>query len=323
MANSLSQFSLFGSGVPVLEQYHDDARVVLYPGETRDFLASIPDGSVKLMVTSPPYNVGKEYEVKSGIEEYLDHQEAVIRAMHRKLRDDGSICWQVGNYGDNGEIFPLDIFYYRIFKERLGMRLRNRIVWHFGHGLHATKRFSGRYKVMLWFTKGDNYTFNLDSVRVPSKYPGKTDYKPGPNYGRPTGNPLGKNPSDIWQVMAQEWEEGLWDVPNCKSNHPEKTQHPAQFPIEVAERCVLAFTNERDWVLDPYAGVGSTLLAAMKNSRRAMGAERHMPYVELARERIRLLQENKLPMRAIGTPVHAPTGREKVAQPPALWAAKE
>lgn len=306
----------------VSENYSPSQRLVLYPGDVNAFLKTVPNESVKLIVTSPPYNVGKEYESRVSIEKYLEQQELTIQTMYEKLSPNGSICWQVGNYVDDGEIFPLDVFYYRIFKEHLAMQLRNRIIWHFGHGLHASKRFSGRYEVMLWFTKSDVYTFNLDSVRIPSKYPGKTDYKPGPNHGRPTGNPLGKNPSDVWVVMQQEWEEGMWDVPNCKANHPEKTAHPAQFPIEVAERCVLAFTNEGDWVLDPYAGVGSTLLAAMKNNRRAMGAEKEASYIKIAKKRIQLLQEGKLPVRKIGTPVYQPTGREKIAQVPLEWSLK-
>jgi DNA modification methylase len=300
----------------ISKTYSPDQKIVLYPGDVNKFLKTIPDESIDLIVTSPPYNVGKEYEVRLSIENYLEQQSQTIQVMYQKLSPKGSICWQVGNYVDNGEIFPLDIFYYRIFKE-LKMQLRNRIVWHFGHGLHASKRFSGRYETLLWFTKSNNYTFNLDPVRVPSKYPGKTHYKPGENYGKPSGNPLGKNPSDVWEIMLKEWEASMWDIPNCKANHPEKTEHPAQFPIEIAERCVLAFTNEGDVVFDPYAGVGSSLIAAIKNGRIALGSEKNMPYIKTAKERINLLLKGKLPMRQIGTPIADPKG--KVAQVPIEW----
>ena len=311
------QMTLFDNPASIENTYDPNARLVIYPGDVNDLLRTIPDESVKLIVTSPPYNIGKEYEVRTGIDSYLDQQAATITQLHRTLTADGSICWQIGNYVDDGEIFPLDIFYYRIFKD-LGMQLRNRIIWHFGHGLHASKRFSGRYEVLLWFTKNDAYTFNLDAVRLPAKYPGKTYYK-GPKRGKPSGNPKGVNPTDIWQVMLQEWEEAMWDVPNCKSNHPEKTDHPAQFPVEVAERCVLALTNEDDLVLDPYAGVGSSLIAALKNNRKALGAEKETKYIEIAKDRITRLQAGTLAMRQIGTPVHQPTGREKVSQVPAEW----
>jgi len=197
----------------------------------------------------------------------------------------GSICWEVGNYVQNGEVFPLDIFYYDIFKKH-GLRLRNRIVWHFDHGLHASRRFSGRYETLLWFSKTDDYVFNLDSVRVPAKYPGKTNYKQGPNYGKPSGNPLGKNPSDKWSFVAQEWDKELWEIPNVKANHPEKTIHPCQFPIELVERCVLALTQEDDWVFDPYAGVGSALIAALRHNRRAVGSEKEAEYVDITKRRI-------------------------------------
>ncbi len=158
-------------------------------------------------------------------------------------------------------------------------------MWHFRHGLHTSKRFSGRYETILWFTKSDHYTFNLDPVRVPSKYPGKLHYK-GPNKGKPSGNPKGKNPSDVWEVVCNDWENELWDIPNVKSNHPEKTIHPCQYPVELAERCVLALTNEGDWVFDPYAGVGSSLIASLKHGRRAMGSEKEPEYVKIMQERI-------------------------------------
>ena len=222
---------------------------------------------------------------------------------------------------ENGEIFPLDIFYYPFFKKH-GLKLRNRIVWHFAHGLHASKRFSGRYETLLWFSKGDEYTFNLDPVRVPSKYPGKTHFK-GEKHGQPSGNPLGKNPSDIWQLMAKEWETGLWDIPNVKANHPEKTIHPCQFPIELVERCVLSLTSPGDWVLDPFSGVGTAMLAAIRHGRRAFGCEMDANYVAAARSRVEQFYSGDLPYRPLGKPVHQPTGREKVSQIPTQWQQQE
>ena len=170
-------------------------------------LKKMESNTFDLILTSPPYNVGKEYETKVGIEEYLETQEDIIRELVRTLSDKGNLCWQVGNYVYRGEIFPLDIYYYRIFKQ-YGLKLRNRIIWHFGHGLHASNRFSGRYETILWFSKTDEYIFNLDNVRIPSKYPGKRHFK-GPKKGQLSGNPLGKNPSDIWEIMEQDWERGM------------------------------------------------------------------------------------------------------------------
>ena len=313
----MSELPLFRSAKPIETSFRPEAEMVVFSGDVIDFLAQLPDNSVALIVTSPPYNLGKEYENRVSIEQYLQSQANIIAQLYRVLRNDGSICWQVGNFVENGEVYPLDILYYPIFKE-LGMKLRNRIIWKFGHGLHASKRFSGRYETILWFTKSDRYIFNLDSVRVPAKYPGKRHFK-GPNKGKPSGNPLGKNPSDVWEIVVQDWEELVWDIPNVKSNHPEKTVHPCQFPIELVERCVLALTNENDWVFDPYMGVGSTLIAAVKHNRRAVGCEKEPEYVEIARQRLLDYFNGTLRYRPLGKPVYQPTGREKVSQIPEEW----
>jgi len=282
-----------------------------------EVLKEIDNEKFDLIITSPPYNIGKSYETKTTIENYLENQKEIISELVRVLSYKGSLCWQVGNYVDKGEVFPLDIFYYQIFIE-YGLQLRNRIIWHFGHGLHSTKRFSGRYETILWFTKTDDYIFNLDDVRVPAKYPGKRHFK-GAKKGQLSGNPKGKNPSDIWEIVLKDWENGLWDIPNVKSNHPEKTSHPCQFPIELVERCVLALTNKNSWVLDPFAGVGSTVIAAIKNDRHGLGIEKETAYCKAALERIENLKEGNLKMRPINKPIHTPSKTNKVAQMPKEW----
>lgn len=313
----MNDLPLFENRASISPTYRPDAQIVLFHGDAAEFIDSLPSESVKLIVTSPPYNLGKEYEDRVSIEHYLEQQANTIEKMYRVLHPQGSICWQVGNFVERGEVYPLDIYYYPIFK-RLGLQLRNRIVWHFEHGLHTSKRFSGRYETILWFSKSADYTFNLDPVRIPAKYPGKRHYK-GPNKGKPSGNPQGKNPSDVWEGLAQEWEDGFWDIPNVKSNHPEKTEHPCQFPIELVERCILALTNEGDWVFDPYAGVGSALIAAIKRGRRGMGSEREAAYVATAQRRIEAFSSGELKIRPLGKPVHIPSGRERVSQRPPEW----
>ncbi len=265
----------------VTASFEPNSKAVIIPGDCLNALPKLPDGFAKLIITSPPYNLGKSYEKSTKLKKYLHSFDPIIDELARVLSSEGSVCWQVGNYVEEGEVFPLDMFFYQQFKEH-GFKLRNRIIWHFQHGLHASKRFSGRYETLLWFTKSDDYTFNLDSVRVPSKYPGKTHFK-GEKRGQPSGNPLGKNPSDVWSILLHDWETELWNIPNVKANHPEKTIHPCQFPIELVERCVLALTSEDDWVLDPFSGVGSALLAALKNKRRALGCEKEPKYIEIAK----------------------------------------
>jgi len=299
------------------DTYSEEHKIVLHEGDTYAFLKTIPDKTITMAITSPPYNIGKIYEKKTTITKYLKDQEKTIGELVRILNDNGSICWEVGNYIKNGEVYPLDIYYYDIFK-KFDLKLRNRIIWHFGHGLHASKRFSGRYETILWFTKTDNYTFNLDVVRVPSKYPGKKHYK-GPKKGQLSCNPKGKNPSDIWKVVYRDWENEIWDIPNVKSNHPEKTIHPCQFPIELVERCVLALTDKNDWVLDPYSGVGSALIAGLKQNRKVIGVEKEHEYIEITKKRIHDFFTGKLKIRPLGKPVYEPTGEEKVSQVPSEW----
>ena len=245
----------------------------LWKGDVEKFLDEIPEEQkLDLVVTSPPYNIGKEYEKQVKLEKYLEWQEQIITKIVPHLSDNGSLCWQVGNYVDNGEVLPLDIELHPIFR-KFGLKLRNRIVWTFGHGLHCKKRFSGRYEVVLWYTRSDNYVFNLDPIRVPAKYPGKKHYK-GPNAGKLSGNPLGKNPEDVW------------DIPNVKSNHIEKTDHPCQFPVGLIQRLILGLTNEGDVVFDPFSGVGTSGVAAAITGRKFIGCEIEKKYTAVAETRI-------------------------------------
>ncbi|MBP1589519.1 MAG: site-specific DNA-methyltransferase [Kiritimatiellae bacterium] len=237
------------------------------------FLASLPKAPVfDLTVTSPPYGIGKSYEHHLPLNDYRNWQRAIIREICIRTKPQGSVCWQVGNWVDKGEIWPLDILLAPIFRE-FGMKMRNRIVWHFGHGTHAKRRFSGRHETILWFTKSDDYTFNLDAVRVPSKYPGKRSFR-GAHKGELSGNPLGKNPEDVW------------DIPNVVGNHVEKTAHPCQFPVGLISRLVRALSNKNDLVYDPFSGSGTTAVAALSEGRRFVGTEILSDYVKIANERI-------------------------------------
>ena len=256
------------------------------------FMRSLADETFKLIVTSPPYNLGKPYEGRSSLDVYLATQERVIGECVRLLDDRGSICWQVGNYVEDGAIVPLDSLLYPLFRAH-GLKLRNRIIWHFGHGLHCTKRLSGRYETINWWTKGDDYIWRLDPIRVPAKYPHKRHFK-GPNAGKLSGNPKGKNPSDVWMF------------PNVKNNHPEKTIHPCQFPVELVERLVLSMTYEGDAVLDPYMGVGSAAVAALRHGRCAYGCDIVSEYVDIARKRVEELEAGILKTRPMEKPIYDP-----------------
>jgi adenine-specific DNA-methyltransferase len=282
--------------------YDANVDVVLFTGNCLDLLKEMPDEVAKLIVTSPPYNLGKAYERRTKLEKYLNEQGKVIDECVRILHPQGSICWQVGNYVQGSEVFPLDTLLFPIFKKH-GLKLRNRIIWHFEHGLHCSRRFSGRYETIIWFTKGDDYTFNLDAVRVPQKYPGKKYYK-GPKKGQFSCHPQGKNPGD------------LWTIPNVKHNHPEKTSHPCQFPVELIERLVLSMTNERDLVFDPFMGVGTTAVAAVLRKRKAAGAEILPEYVDIAISRVLSTVQGKLRIRPMDRPIYEPPPTSKLVQVP-------
>lgn len=296
----------------ITDNFSPESNVTLFHGDRLELINQIKAANVKadLIITSPPYNIGKEYETRTSLDEYIERQRETISACLEIMSDKGSICWQVGHFivgsAKEKEAFPLDLVLYPIFKE-FNLRLRNRIVWHFGHGLHEKYRFSGRHETILWFTKStDNYTFNLDSVRVPQKYPGKRAYR-GNNKGKLSGNPLGKNPSDIW------------DIPNVKSNHVEKTGHPCQFPIALVGRLILATTNENDLVLDPYIGVGSTAAASVLYGRRCAGADTEKDYLDIARDRILLAFNGELKYRPMDKPIHKPNSNNSIAKFPEEW----
>ncbi|MBZ9979762.1 site-specific DNA-methyltransferase [Mesorhizobium sp. BR-1-1-8] len=256
-------------------------------------MRNLPSDSIQLIVTSPPYNIGKSYEKRTSLEKYIAGQAQVISECVRLLSPQGSLCWQVGNHVQRGEVFPLDLVLYHVFKEH-DLQLRNRIVWHFEHGLHCSNRMSGRYETIMWFTKSDDYKFNLDPIRIPSKYPGKRYYK-GPKAGELSSNPLGKNPGDVWVI------------PNVKNNHVEKTVHPCQFPVELVERLVLSMTDKGDAVLDPYMGVGSSVVAALKHDRIGYGCDVVPEYVDVAWERVHSLRAGRLKTRPMNKPVYDPS----------------
>ena len=288
----------------IASTYYSDENIILFHGSCLNLLKKIPTKSIRLIVTSPPYNIGKEYEKKLTIDDYLAQQGQVITECARVLHDTGSICWQVGNYVENGYIVPLDTIFYPIFTG-LDLVLRNKIIWSFEHGLHCSRRFSGRYESIVWFTKKTKeYVFNLDPVRVPQKYPGKKYFK-GPKAGQYSCNPLGKNPGDVW------------DIPNVKSNHIEKTEHPCQFPVELIDRLVLSMTHEGDWVFDPFLGTGTSIVSAIRHGRKGMGAEIQKKYINISRSRIQETLAGTIKIRPMNKPKYDPKAAgNKLTQAP-------
>lgn len=277
----------------------------IYSGDCFDLINRLPDSCVDLTFTSPPYCIGKDYESSTSVSDFLAFHKRILPEIVRVTKPGGSICWQVGYHSLNGQSVPLDCLVYAILAEQPGIFFRNRIIWTFEHGLHRKKRFSGRHEMVLWFTKGEAKQFNLDAVRVPQKYPGKKSYK-GPNKGQLSGNPLGKNPGDVWS-----------DIPNVKGHHVEKLEHPCQFPIALPQRFIRAIAEAGDLIFDPFMGVGSTGVAALLEKCRFLGAEIQTDYVAVARQRLTDAGNGTAKLRPLHQPIYEPVPGQAVSTRPA------
>ena len=262
----------------------------LVEGDATAYLRTLNANVVDLLVTSPPYFIGKEYDTSKSIADFEQMIGGLLPEINRIMKPGGSVCWQVGNHVSESGIIPLDYLAANAMRQSPDFRLRNRIVWTYSHGPHARKRFSGRYETILWYTKGDEYFFDLDAVRVPQKYPRKKHYK-GPNRGKLSGNPLGKNPGDYWELGA------VWDIPNVKANHVEKTTHPCQYPVALVQRLIRALCPSRGLVLDPFMGSGTTAIAALIEGRSCIGCDRSPCYLSIAEARLAALAEGTLQIR--------------------------
>ncbi len=290
----------------IYRQFCFDKDHVLVNGDCVPFLSRIPSKSIDLVVTSPPYFMGKDYDKSVKVEDFVNFHRKILPEIFRITKDGGSICWQVGYHVKMSQVVPLDYLIYEIFSDFSDLYLRNRIIWTFGHGLHGQKRFSGRHEMILWFTKGKNYYFDLDSIRIPQKYPGKRYYK-GDKKGMFSGNPLGKNPSDVW------------DIPNVKAKHIEKSEHPCQYPIALAQRLIKALVPPKGKVLDPFIGSGTTAIAAILESKKFLGFEIEKKYHNVAVTRCHEALENRIKFRPLEREVLKPNPSQSVARKPAYF----
>lgn len=292
----------------IYKHFNNNSWMTLFNGDCKNLLKEIPDKTIELIITSPPYCMKKAYEdPKDDIFTFQKLHENIFYDIYRVLKPGGSICWQTGYHVANSTIIPLDYLIYNIFTSQNNnlkqpLILRNRIIWTFGHGLNSTQRFSGRHETLLWFTKGTDYHFNLDAIRVPQKYPGKRYYK-GEKKGELSGNPYGKNPSDVW------------DIPNVKANHVEKTEHPCQFPVAIPQRLIRALTDKAAIVLDPFMGSGTTALACLLENRKFIGAEIQPDYYNISIERIQNALKGEIDIRE-DIPVAKPNLNTAVAKLP-------
>lgn len=242
-----------------------------------EFMTELPDKSVSLMVTSPPYNIninygnkwqngrlvgskGKKYSDNLEETEYRTMLEKVINETKRVLKDDGQIWFNIKNRYNNGEIIPP----FWIMEYFTDMYLKNIIIWNFDWGGSTNKRFCSRYEYVFFFTKNkDQYTFNLDDVKIPA-----LNYRPDRYKSQM------KNPTDVWKISL------------VSGNSPERTEHPAQYPEELIERIIKAGTNAGDLVLDPFMGSGTTAVVAKRLGRQYVGYETELDFINIAEKRL-------------------------------------
>lgn len=303
----------------IYKLFQQSNNMTLYRGDCFKLLEKIPDCYVDLIITSPPYCIGKAYEKpEDDIVTFEKQHNEIFPYLYRILKPGGSICWEVGYHIINSTLVPLDFIVYNAFTSQNSelkdkLTLRNRIIWTFGHGLNSEQRFSGRHEVILWFTKGSTYKFNLDNVRIPQKYPGKKSYK-GKNKGHFSGNPLGKNPSDVWDLTSD-----VWDIPNVKAQHVEKTNHPCQFPVAIPRRLIKALVPTGGIVLDPFMGSGTSGVASVLENCRFIGAELNNEYYKIATNRIQQAIHGNIRIRE-DKPVAKPNPNSAVAKLPESFA---
>ena len=242
-------------------------------GEMLEVMRGMPDGQFDLTITSPPYNIGKEYESRRALEDYLHWCAQWLGEVHRLTKPQGALWLNLGylQVPCRGRAVPLPYLLW----DKSPFYLLQEIVWHYGAGVASKRAFSPRNEKWLWFVKdpGD-YWFDLDAVRDPNvKYPNQK------KNGKLKCNPLGKNPGDVWIIPKVTSGSGRASR--------ERTTHPAQFPIAVVERIIRACSREGDTIFDPFAGSGSTLAASLMNKRRGVGIEIRPDYCAIAERRLR------------------------------------
>jgi len=293
----------FSSAKRAVQSLKSGTPTVLFAGDCMKLIQNLPDESVDLTITSPPYCIGKEYESSQSIDDFVAAQEEVLPEIVRITRKGGSICWQVGYHVVNQRVYPLDYPVFSILNNFKEISLRNRVIWTFGFGMHHSARFDGRHETILWFTKGPDYFFNLDAVRIPQKYPGKRRYK-GPRKGEFSCNPKGKNPGDVWEI------------PNVKASHVEKVGHPCQFPVGLVERLVRALCPRDGIVFDPYMGSASTGIAAIMNGQRFLGCEISEKYEAMAYKRLVSAYHGTAKFRSADQPIYVANPGDAVTRRP-------
>jgi adenine-specific DNA-methyltransferase len=264
------------------EPFFEEENCVLFHADCLEAmrqLAPTMPGSIDLAVTSPPYNIGKEYETTRPAREYLDWSEEWIKALYSLTKPDGTFWLNLGYISLAQKAKAIPIPY--VLWEKVPFFLIQEVVWNYGAGVAGRTMFSPRNEKFLWYVKNpDNYTFNLDDVRDKNvKYPNQK------KNGKLKCNKLGKNPTDVWQFPKV--------TSGKQRSSKERTAHPAQFPLQVIERIIKASSNPDDVILDPFMGSGTTAVAALRNGRKVVGFEINADYCEITAKRVKRFLRQK------------------------------
>jgi site-specific DNA-methyltransferase (adenine-specific) len=248
-------------------------------GDCLEHLARLPAESVDLAFADPPFNIGYEYDVYDDRREradYLAWSEQWLAGVRRVLKPTGSFFVAIGDE------YAAEL---KVRLDALGLTLRNWIVWHYTFGVHCTKKFSRSHAHIFYYVVDPTkYTFNADAIRIPSARQ--------TTYSDRRANPKGKLPDDTWVLRPQEEERAFqpesdtWYVSRVCGTFKERTRHPCQMPAALLERIIRASSHPGDLVLDPFAGSGTTLIAAKKLGRRYLGIELSPEYAQRVQERL-------------------------------------
>ncbi|HLG17172.1 MAG TPA: site-specific DNA-methyltransferase [Blastocatellia bacterium] len=261
--------------------FFSDTGFFLYQGDCIDLLSRMHESgiSIDLTLTSPPYNIGKEYEQPMSLDEYVGWCASWMTEVYDITSATGAFWLNVGYLEVPGKGLCVPIPY--LLWDKSSFYLLQEIVWKYGAGVSAKRRLSPRNEKWLFFVKDpERYTFNLDEIRDPNvKYPHQR------KNGKFRCNPLGKNPCDVWEFPKVTTGEDR--------SSKERTGHPAQFPLGVVERVVRASSNPTDLVLDPFAGSCSAAIAAVGLGRLFVGFELRPDYCELAVERFKQFKRER------------------------------
>lgn len=255
--------------------YYENDNGLIYNCECLDALQKLDNIVIDCTITSPPYNIGKEYEIVTDYEEYISWLTTVIKEIERMTATNGSLLLNVGYLSVTNKARAVPIPY--LLWDKIEMYLQQEIVWNYSAGVACKNYLSPRNEKILWYVKdADNYIFNLDEIRDPNVlYPNQK------KNGRLRCNTIGKNPSDVWQIAKV--------TSGTNRSSAERTSHPAQFPEDLIMRLVKGFTNKGDLILDPFMGSGTVASVAMDEGRKYIGFEIRKEYCDIIARRL----ENK------------------------------